>query len=91
MNAVGDAGVPLLGIAVEDDDLGVGIVLRKLRAEEGAGDVAYTLAVAEELVPVVLVECALVLIFRFEGSDPLGTVSLGIVSDGVHVIALVDT
>lgn len=67
---VGDLLVPRLWVSGREDDLGVWIGGYQLWCKCGSRQVAHSLAVAEELVPILFVELALTIPLCLDGLHP---------------------
>lgn len=84
----GDSLVPRLRVPDGEDDLCLGVRGYQLGGEGGGGQVADGLAVAEQLVPVLLVELALAVPLGLDGLHPQLAVTGRLRAGGAHVVCL---
>lgn len=84
----GDLLMPGLRVSDCEDDLGIGVSGYQLWCEGGGGQVAHGLAVAEELVPVLLFELALAVPLGLDGLHPQLTVAGRLCAGCAHVVRL---
>ena len=90
MRWLGGGGLLVPGLRVPDreDDLGLGVSGYQLWCERGGGQVAHGLAVAEELVPVLLFELALAVPLGLDGLHPQLAVAGCLRAGCAHVVCL---
>lgn len=80
--------VPRFRVPDCEDDLGLGVCGYQLWCEGGGGQVAHGLAVAEQLVPVLLLELALAVPLCLDGLHPQLAVTWRLRAGCAHVVCL---
>lgn len=84
------ACVPTVNVPGSNQDFGVGVCLNQLFCESDGRPVAYSLAVAEKLVPLLATEFSLAVVFGSQCVGPHQAVGRVLDGCGHHVVAVVE-